>query len=527
MTFEEAATLSSSIPPAQRVKAHGAPALTILWHPDFSRLGATASLAELSAGQPVPLSRISPTFRLGRRPADCLSDPYLSRNPYLQIVRSAKGVELVPGEMSTKVQLDGQPLSGKMTLTGADLIRSPILTLARRVVLCLHHAMPTGSADTLDDLGMIGLSGEIDAVRQAIVSAAGIDLPVLIRGETGTGKELTAKAIAKASTRAQKSFVAINMGALPPNTAVAELFGHARGAFTGATESRDGHFVEADGGILLLDEVGLASPDVQTALLRVLETGEVRPLGARSPRRVNVRVLAATDARLEERVRTGQFSEALFHRLSAFTIALPSLRERRQDIGLLFLHFLRSILKETGDLSRLEAAPDAKQPWIPADLMTSVALAPWPGNVRQLRNFAVQLALANRGASQAVLNPALQALLSQEERAPAPSAPPATTPKPRAKPTDTSTITHEMLVDALERNGFRPTRAARDLGISRTTFYELVRRDPELRKAADIPDSELHRLQKEHGDDLAGISRRLHVSVRALQLRLRRSRSSG
>jgi two-component system nitrogen regulation response regulator GlnG len=234
---------------------------------------------------------------------------------------------------------------------------------------------------------------------------------------------------------------------------------------------------------------------------------------------VNVRVLAATDARLEERVASGEFSQPLFHRLSAFPIGLPSLRERRQDIGPLFLHFLRQILKETGDLAKLETSPESKHPWLSGDAMTAVALAPWPGNVRQLRNFATQLALANRGAAEASLNATLLASLAQE----VPLRPPvAAKAKGRGKPTDVAAISHQTLVDTLERNDYRTTRTARDLGISRTTLYELIRRDPELRKASDIPDDELRRHELECQGDLDQISKRLHVSVRALQLRLRR-----
>lgn len=521
MSSREAATLSSSNLTGHASTSVGVPALSILWHPDHSRVGATCSFADVPQHQSLLLSRLSPTFALHTQKPESLADPYLSRNPCLQLTRSAGGISLVPVDSRGKLQLDGKTLEGRVSLSAADLSRSVVITLAKRIVLCLHNAVPTSGSRDSDDLGLLGFSDEIDAVRQDIVSAASVDVPVLIGGETGTGKELTARAIAKASRRAHKPFVAINMGALPPATAVAELFGHARGAFTGAAESRDGYFAEADGGILFLDEIGLASPEVQTALLRVLETGELRPLGSRSARRVNVRVLAATDALLEERVEAGDFLKPLFHRLTAFPISLPPLRERRQDIGLLFLHFLREILKETGDLPKLETPQDAKRPWISGDVMTSVALAPWPGNVRQLRNFAIQLALANRGASEAHLDPKLIASLAQEAAA---SRPAKSRAKRRRKPADLGTITHDDLVGALERHDFRPTHAAISLGISRTTLYELIRRDPELRMGSDIPEDELRRLGEACQGDLAEISKRLQVSVRALQLRMNRSR---
>jgi two-component system, NtrC family, nitrogen regulation response regulator GlnG len=520
MAFQEPATLSSSNPPSLSPQTDAAPALTILWHPDFSRIGAMFSFADIAEGQSLFLSRLSPKFTFHTQIPGSLADPYLSRNPSLQFIRTTGGLDLVPVDSESKVQLDGKPLSARISLSATDFLRSPILTLARRIVLCLHKAIPASRSLEADDLGLLGGSDAMEAVRQSILSAADIDLPVLVQGETGTGKELTATAIAKASRRAGKPFVAINTGALPPTTALAELFGHVRGAFTGATESREGYFVEADGGILFLDEIGLATAEVQTALLRVLETGEVRALGSRSARRVNVRVIAATDVRLQERVAAGDFSQPLFHRLSAFPIGLPPLRERRQDIGSLFLHFLRQTLKETGDLARLEIPPDAKHPWLSGDAMTRVALALWPGNIRQLRNFAAQIVLTNRGASEARLDSTLLSSLAHE----APIRQPIVAKtKPRVKPTDVTTISHERLADALERHGFRPTRAARDLGISRTTLYELIRRDPELRKASDIPDNELGRLEQECQGDLTQLSERLHISVRALQLRLHRN----
>jgi two-component system nitrogen regulation response regulator GlnG len=404
MSSKEVATLSSSSPSGHSPRNDDVPALSILWHPDISRIGAMFSFADVAEGQSVLVSRNSPKFAHPAKESDSLADPYLSRNPCLQIMRTANGLDLVPDDSQGKVQLDGKPRDRRVEISSSELSRFPVITLARRIVLCAHTTASATPAPLLDDLGLLGFSDRMLAVREAILTAAGVDVPILIRGETGTGKELTARAIAKASSRAQKPFVAINMGALQSSTALAELFGHARGAFTGANE---------DDGILFLDEIGFASPEVQTALLRVLETGEMRPLGSRSARRVNVRVFAATDARLEERVKAGDFLKPLFHRLSAFPVTLPPLHERRQDIGLLFCHFLRRILKETDDVSKLESAADAKHPWLSGDIMTAMALASWPGNVRQLNNFAVQLALTNRGVAQAQLNPTLLASLAE------------------------------------------------------------------------------------------------------------------
>jgi two-component system nitrogen regulation response regulator GlnG len=521
MPTQDAPTLSTSNLRRTTAKVEGQPALTILWHPDVARIGATFSFADVAEGESVPLSRSWPKFTIHTDAPDTLADPYLSRDPCIELVRRGDGLDMIPFAPERKFQLNGTALKEKVRLSGADLSQAAILTLARRIVLCLHKAAPPASDSSVkDDFGLVGNSDAVQAVRQSIRDAADINLPVLIRGETGTGKELTANAIVRASSRATKPFVAVNIGALPPTTAVSELLGHTRGAFTDAYESRDGLFAQADGGTLFLDEIGLASADVQTTLLRVLESGEIRPLGARSSRCVDVRVIAATDARLEQRLTAGDFSEPLFHRLSAFPIFLPSLRERREDLGLLFLHFLRPILKDLGALSRLDCAPETKHPWLSGDVATEMAMASWSGNVRQVRNVANQIAVNYRGAARARLDELLLSSLNLAVRAPEAVAAP---PKACSKPANPSDISHEMLVDALERHAFRPTRTARDLGISRTTLYELISRDPELRKGADIPEDELRVLERDCKGDIAEMAKRLRVSARALQLRMRRS----
>lgn len=519
MPTRNSPTQTSPTPTDMGVSSEAVPALTILWHPDLSRVGAMFSFADLREGHSLLLSRNSPEFDQHADSPKALEDPFVSRQPFLQFTRTPGGVEVAPTATQCTIQIDGNPLLARVRLSLGDPSHAFIITLAPRIVLCLHAKTTPPRVSRADDLGMLGHSDSIEAVRRAVLSMADLDLPVLIRGETGTGKELVAAALVKASRRAAKPFVAVNLAALPATVAVAELLGREKGAFTGATDSRKGCFGEADGGTLFLDEIGLAVPEVHTALLRILETGEVRALGSSSTRRVDIRLLAATDAQLEERVDAGTFSEPLFHRLSAFQIHLPPLRHRRQDIGILFLHFLRQLLAKTGELASLEIPMTAKRTWLMGDAMTLVALAPWPGNVRQLRNFATQLAATNRGASAARLDPTLLAVLAHQV-APSPSGP------TREKPQGTQkrpAISREDLLDALERHHFRTSRAARELGISRTTLYEYIQRDPELRKASDISDEELHRLREESHDDLGQLSKRLRVSVRALKLRLARS----
>jgi DNA-binding NtrC family response regulator len=206
--------------------------------------------------------------------------------------------------------------------------------------------------------------------------AAGSTIPVLIEGESGVGKELIARAIQGASSRKGKNFVAVNCGAIPDNLVESTLFGHEKGAFTGATDKRIGKFVEADGGALFLDEVGELPLDTQVKLLRAIQEGEIDPVGAKRPINVNTRLISATNRSLMHLVESGRFREDLYYRLSVFPITVPPLRNRREDIPLLVDHFVRKFAAEENK-SISAVAPDA---------MDIINAAAWPGNVRQLEN---------------------------------------------------------------------------------------------------------------------------------------------
>jgi two-component system nitrogen regulation response regulator GlnG len=225
--------------------------------------------------------------------------------------------------------------------------------------------------------GMLGQAPAMQDVFRAIGRLSQSHATVLITGETGSGKELVAHALHRHSPRREKPFIALNTAAIPKDLLESELFGHERGAFTGATASRRGRFEQADGGTLFLDEIGDMPAELQTRLLRVLADGEFYRVGGHSPIRGNVRVIAATHQNLEDRVRLGQFREDLFHRLNVIRIKLPPLRERREDIPLLIRHFL---LKSARDLG-----VEVKQ--VSDDAMRALAALPYPGNVRQLENL--------------------------------------------------------------------------------------------------------------------------------------------
>jgi two-component system, NtrC family, nitrogen regulation response regulator GlnG len=223
---------------------------------------------------------------------------------------------------------------------------------------------------------IIGSAASMQEVFRAIGRLSGSHLSVLINGESGTGKELVARALHNHSPRADKSFIAINIAAIPSELLESELFGHEKGAFTGATHQRKGRFEQANQGTLFLDEIGDMPPALQTRLLRVLQDGKFYRVGGHEQVGTNVRIIAATNQNLEDRVKDGKFREDLFHRLNVIRIHLPPLRERREDIPALAGYFLKKTAAELG-VETKQLAPPAEE---------YLCRLPWPGNVRQLEN---------------------------------------------------------------------------------------------------------------------------------------------
>jgi two-component system, NtrC family, nitrogen regulation response regulator GlnG len=224
---------------------------------------------------------------------------------------------------------------------------------------------------------MLGQAPAMQDVFRAIGKLSQSNVTVLITGESGSGKELVARALHKHSPRAQASFIAINTAAIPKDLLESELFGHERGAFTGAQTMRRGRFEQADGGTLFLDEIGDMPFDLQTRLLRVLSDGHFYRVGGHNPVKSNVRVIAATHQNLEQRVKDGSFREDLFHRLNVIRLRLPALRERREDIAGMVQHFLQVSAKQLG----------AEPKRISKEALAKVSLFDFPGNVRQLENM--------------------------------------------------------------------------------------------------------------------------------------------
>jgi DNA-binding NtrC family response regulator len=304
---------------------------------------------------------------------------------------------------------------------------------------------------------IIGKGPSMQSVFQLVEKVAPTDSTILIHGESGTGKELIARAIHFRSTRARGPFVSINCGALPESLLESELFGHVRGSFTGAIRDKDGLFKVAAGGTFLLDEIGETSPAIQVKLLRVLQEKEIIPVGGTSPIQINVRVVAATNRDLEEEVAAGRFRADLYYRLNVIPVALPALRERKEDIPLLVYHFLRKNKRDCPDVTQV-ITPEAMQVLVDY---------PWPGNVRELENILERTVILK---SEGVIG--VEDLPDAVKRR-----------RNAVKGNlfeDTSITLEELekeyLVTVLNETGWQKKKASAILGINASTLYRKIQR---------------------------------------------------
>ncbi len=478
--------------------------LHVLYHPDPARWGERALLGPLRPGSSHDVSRTRPDF-LSVSPeasASPLTDPFLSRTPFqLQITEHGVVLTAKPGLLSTP---DGAAL--EHAVLSLDVLRRGFdVELGKRV--CLRIGLSSEASGAGHQIS--GSSSKIADLRRSIERVADLHVPVLIRGETGTGKERVARAIHAASGRAAGPCVTFNMAITARETAASELFGHVKGAFTGAHQSRPGLFERADGGTLFLDEIGELDFDVQAMLLRTLETGLFCPLGGRTEQACDVRVLSATDADLEALIAAGSFRAALLHRLSGFEIRVPALRERSVDIPQLACEFLRVELAQAGESERLERHDPRAPLWFPMQLMRALLNYGWPGNVRELANVIRKLVVANRGEPEYLLDRAMLQTLTLGEAAPSPTAPAA------------AELNDERMLAALMAHDFAVGPTAAALGIPRSTLYGMMERSPLTRKASDLSAEELTRALGARTGDLRDVAARLCVSERALKLRLR------
>lgn len=321
-------------------------------------------------------------------------------------------------------------------------------------------------ARRLEFEGLIGRSAVMQELFGLIRRLAPHVRTVLVSGETGTGKELVARALHRLGPRRDRRFVTVNCSAVVESLFESELFGHVRGAFTGATDSKPGLFELADGGTLFLDEVGELPLTVQAKLLRVLELGEVARVGSLTPRRVDVHIIAATNRQLEHEVARGAFRRDLFYRLNIVELRLPPLRDRREDIPYLTAAFIREFAERFGK-SLVGITPAAER------LLTG---APWPGNVRELRNVLERACILADGAfiTEREIAAAMPPAFVEPPQSSAIGVAPVGSPEETDRPL--AAVEREYILRALERTGGNKKRAAELLGVSRRALYRRLER---------------------------------------------------
>lgn len=302
---------------------------------------------------------------------------------------------------------------------------------------------------------IIGNSEAMIAVYRMIEQVKDSRTTVLLRGETGTGKELVARAIHFNSVRADNPFIPLNCAALSENLAGSELFGHVKGSFTGAFRDRRGIFEMAEGGTIFLDEIGDIGLGLQQVLLRVLEDGEIQPVGSTERKKVSVRIIAATNRNLEQLVREGKFREDLYYRINVVAVDLPPLRERREDIGVLARHFLHKYTVENGKQLR-GISPEA---------LALLEAAPWPGNVRELENVIERAVLL---ADDDEINPGH---LPRHLQHPPPA-------EPGGSESDGSLeqVGRNHIIEVLRSTEGNKAKASAILGINRTTLWRMMQK---------------------------------------------------
>ena len=527
--------------------------LTVLFHPNLERVGQVSALFSLAVGGVRRLSRLEPEFHWhGADRGEPLASPVLSRTPI--IVRGTEqgslSIENPAGLNAVLVQ--GQPLLGAREFPESALTSGIVISLSGSVLLLLHWL--SADRDPAPDLGIFGESLEIRRVREEIRRVADLDACVLIRGESGSGKELVAGAIHRHSRRKSEPYITVNMGAIPTSVGASMLFGHTRGAFTGAANASPGFFGSADRGTLFLDEVGETPRDLQALLLRAIREGEIQPVGEPRTKHVDVRVISATDADLNVMVDRGQFAMPLLRRLEGYTIAIPPLRERRDDLARLFFRFLIAEVTETGERDKLNEPAPSQKPWLPANVMQSLLDYDWPGNVAELETIAKRIAITNRqrkgfyldpmiaerltrvrspGASEpargdalaATIQPATQPTLSPGTLPPGTLTPPGPLAQPTVSPParhkDAASLEDAEIAQAMREHRFKIKAAAIALGVSRSWLNTRLESCQGIRKAKELSRDEILHASSAAGGELSTMAERLEVSEHGLKLRMK------
>lgn len=498
--------------------------LSIQCHPDLRRIGHVARLFDPEQVGDVALSRAEPLFRDSQDlHPQALDTTRASRIPVRISVRADATLHVAVAEGSD-VRIDDRVVTDNWHCPLQQLEQGISLQLGKYLSFELGWFQSPTSDQRPDhtEHQLLGQSTRMRQLREEIGRVSDLDVAVLLRGETGVGKELVASALHQGSPRRGGNYVCVNMAAISATLPASELFGHVKGAFTGASNEREGYFAAADRGTLFLDEIGETAAEVQTALLRVMETGVIQPLGGQ-PQTVSVRLVAATDSDLDAAVSSGKFSHALLRRFG-YEIRVPALREHRQDIPELFARFLTQELEALGELHRFEATEQDRQPFLTAALVQRLIQHDWPGNVRELRAAARRYAIYNRGRKHVQLDDLLRAIMEVAEVVEGSSSEGPTTlatPAPAVK-RQRVTWTDNEIADALARCDYEIDRTARVLEVSRSWLHVRIENMTSVRKAKDLTAEEIDAASGEQTFDLSATARMLKVSAKGLQLQMTR-----
>jgi two-component system nitrogen regulation response regulator GlnG len=488
-------------------------ALMIAWHPDPSRVGELATLFGPGESGVLMLNRHEPSFRAaGGAASGPLATPWVSRVP-IRLELSSSGELSLSAPEAAQAFLDEAPLARREVRGATELQRGVRLRLGEYVLLWLGTFRRLFAARQ-GLPGVVGRSAAMQRLELEVRRIADLNEPVLVRGESGTGKELVAAALHQLSPRARGPYVCLNMAAIPASVAASELFGHGKGAFTGASLARAGYFARASSGTLFLDEIGQTAPEVQPVLLRVLESKVIQPIGGEL-RPVDVRVVAATDSDLEQAVAEGKFQAPLLRRFG-YPLVVPPLRERIEDVPELFVTFLREAAQAMNEPSLLDAAERGRAPLIAADFVSKLLAYGWPSNVRELRTLARRVALLGRERTPVSTEEALAAL-SVSAPAKSPEVVRAARSGARAQE-----LSEAELVHALREHGFGVDATAKALGVSRSWLHDRLNQLNGVRKGKDLRAEEIERALRDAGGDVALAAAALNVSLRALKLQIAR-----
>jgi len=498
-------TLAPRMQRSSRKKSKRQLSLTLVYHPDTARIG-TSCTFDVADGE-LAVSRQTPRFSSEDSLPREIGVAGVSRSPVL-FEPTSRGWKITPPPRPG-YSVDGQTIA--VTYTDAQLERGVLVTLAGWVLIWVR----TGPATTQrDSLGLVGSSRAMGRIRDKIRQVAPSDVPVLILGSSGAGKELVARAVHDASRRARQPYTTVNLAAVTGGAAVSQLFGHARGAFTGAAGAHRGFFQQSDRGTLLIDEIGEVQDEVQPLLLRALESGEIQPLGGATAH-VDVRLIFSTDANLEQMVEAGKFRKALYYRMAQLVIRLPPLVDRPEDIAVQAVHFLGAALEQHG-VGRRPLSEDRL--WLTPEFMDSLLAHPWPGNSRELRAVMQRAVVQSAHLEQIGLDAGDTLRIAPSVPA---LAPPATTSVTESTASRARGVepTRDELLAALKANDFQIGRAVKVLAIGRNRFYQLLKKY-EVPTAKELAEVDIV-AAIEATETIASAAEKLEVSERGLVLRMR------